>query len=46
MICTPPDVIGMVDSERMRWVGHVVLTVKIDADRFWWGKTEGKTSLG
>jgi hypothetical protein len=47
MVSNLPDVSRMVESRRMRWLGHVVRIVeKTDAYRVWWGKHEGKTPLG
>ena len=32
-----PDIIRVIKSRRMRWVGHVVCTGEVHAG-FWWGK--------
>jgi len=38
-----PDITGIIDSTRKRWVKHVTrMGVRGMHARFWWGKTEEK----
>jgi len=47
MICTPPNIIQVTKSRRMRWTGHVAcMGERRDAYRVLVGKPEGKKSLG
>jgi len=41
------DTIGVINSRRMRWAGHVArMGYKKDAYRVWVGKPDGKRLLG
>jgi hypothetical protein len=45
--CTPPNIIRMIKSRRMRWAGHVArLREKRNAYGILIGKPEGKRPLG
>jgi hypothetical protein len=47
MICTPPNIILVTKSRRMRWAVHVACVgERRDAYRVLVGKPEGKRSLG
>ena len=47
MICTPPNIIQVTKSRRMRWAGHVACVgERRDAYRVLVRKSEGKRSLG
>ena len=42
-----PNVIWVIKSRRMRWAGYVVrMGERRGGYRVWWGKTEGKRTLG
>jgi hypothetical protein len=47
MICTPPNIIQVIKSRRMRWVGHVAcMGERRDVYRVLVGKPEVKRSRG
>jgi len=42
-----PNIVRMIKLRRMRWEGHVARMGRGEAcTGFWWGKPEGKRSLG
>jgi hypothetical protein len=44
---TSPDIIGLINSRRIRWAGHVALSVEMrHAYKILVGKPEGKIPLG
>jgi hypothetical protein len=45
-LCYSPNVIGVIKSRRMRWVGHVVLGGQEMCIQGFGGKPEGKRLLG
>jgi hypothetical protein len=47
MICTPPNIVRVIKSKRMRWAGHVAqMAEERGVYRVLVGKLEGKKTAG